>query len=90
MFRSLKVQSIFDLLRRYADVWRAVWQVRKQLERPPRDADQLAFLPAELELVETPVHPAPRWIMRILMSLALIVVLIGLIGRLDIVATASG
>lgn len=90
MFISLKVQSFIELLRRYADVWRAVWEVRSQLERPPRDADQLAFLPAELELVETPVHPAPRWTMRILMSLALMAVLIGLVGRLDIVATASG
>ncbi len=56
----------------------------------PRAADHLAFLPAELELVETPVHLAPRWTMRVLMLLALLILLIGLVGRLDIVVTASG
>jgi hemolysin D len=67
-----------------------VWDVRKQLESPARDADQLAFLPAELELVETPVHPAPRWTMRVLVALTVIALLIGVLGRLDIVVTASG
>jgi hemolysin D len=87
---SMKRQAFADLVRRYASVWRAVWDVRKDLERPERDADQLAFLPAELELVETPVHPAPRWTMRVLVALAVIVLLIGILGRLDIVVTASG
>jgi hemolysin D len=86
----MKFQALADLCRRYATVWRAVWSVRAQLERPARYADQLAFLPAELELVETPVHPAPRWAMRILVLLAVVALLIGLFGRLDIVVTASG
>jgi hemolysin D len=90
MIKSPKIQAFVDLARRYLAVWHAVWQMREQLERPPRDADQLAFLPAELELVETPVHPAPRWTMRTLVLLTAIVVLIGAFGRLDIVVTASG
>jgi hemolysin D len=88
--KSIKLQATKDLVRRYAEVWRAVWDSRKQLELPTRDADQLAFLPAELELLETPVHPAPRWTMRVLMALSGIAVLTMLIGRLDIVVTASG
>jgi len=88
--KSLKLQASVDLMRRYASVWRAVWELRAQLERPPRDAEQLAFLPAELELVETPVHPAPRWTMRVLMLLSAVVLLIGVVGRLDIVVTANG
>ncbi|REG58063.1 HlyD family type I secretion membrane fusion protein [Paraburkholderia sp. BL6669N2] len=87
---SMKLQAFTDLLRRYAAIWREVWRIRAQLERPTRDADQLAFLPAELELVETPVHPAPRWTMRILVLLTVLALLIGLLGRLDIVVTASG
>lgn len=86
----VRIQAFADLVRRYATVWRAVWDVRAQLERPPRDADQLAFLPAELELVETPVHPAPRWTMRVLVLLAVVALLIGVLGRLDIVVTATG
>jgi hemolysin D len=90
MMKSLTLQGFTDLIRRYAAVWRAVWEQRAQLERPARDADQLAFLPAELELVETPVHPAPRWTMRTLVTLTVIALLIGIFGRLDIVVTASG
>jgi hemolysin D len=70
----VRFQAFADLIRRYAAVWLAVWDVRKQLERPARDADQLAFLPAELELVETPVHPAPHQAMRVLVLLTVIVV----------------
>jgi hemolysin D len=88
--KPMKLQAFTDLVRRYAAVWRTVWDVRKQLESPARDADQLAFLPAELELVETPVHPAPRWTMRVLVALTVIALLIGVLGRLDIVVTASG
>ena len=86
----LRFQALCDLLERYATVWRTVWTMRQQLERPSRDADQLAFLPAELELVETPAHPAPRWTMRILVLLTVLALLIGIIGRLDIVVSASG
>jgi hemolysin D len=88
--RSMKLQAFTDLARRYLSVWRAVWDARFQLEQPQRDADQRAFLPAELELVETPVHPAPRWTMRILVLLSGVILLVMLIGRLDIVVTASG
>jgi hemolysin D len=90
MMRSPRLHALTDLVRRYVSVWRAVWGIRAQLERQPRAADQLAFLPAELELVETPVHPAPRWTMRVLIVLSVIVLLIGVVGRLDIVVTASG
>ncbi|WP_213303487.1 HlyD family type I secretion periplasmic adaptor subunit [Paraburkholderia sacchari] len=87
---TMKLHAFADLVKRYTTVWREVWQIRARLERPPRDADQLAFLPAELELVETPVHPAPRWTMRIVVMLTGIALLIGIFGRLDIVVTASG
>ncbi len=90
MMRPMKLQVFVDLLRRYASVWHIAWDMRAQLERPMRDADHLAFLPAELELVETPVHPAPRWTMRVLILLAAIALLIGVLGHLDIVATAKG
>lgn len=86
----LRLQALRDLLGHYAAVWRSVWAMRGQLERPLRDADQLAFLPAELELVESPVHPAPHWSMRILVLLALLALFVGLLGRLDIVVSASG
>lgn len=87
---SIKVQALGDLLRRYSAVWRAAWSIRHQLDTRPRLSHERAFLPANLELVETPVHPLPRWSMRIIMILALVVLLISVLGRLDIVAVAKG
>jgi hemolysin D len=87
---SLKAQALTDLMRRYGAVWRAAWAIRGQLELPQRLTHELAFLPANLELADTPVHPAPKWTMRIVVALALIAVLIAAFGQLDIVAVAKG
>jgi hemolysin D len=86
----IRAQALGDLLRRYGAVWRTAWSIRHQLDTQPRVAHELAFLPANLELAETPVHPLPRWSMRIIVVLATIVVLISLFGQLDIVAVAKG
>ncbi|MFK4448384.1 hemolysin D [Caballeronia udeis] len=87
---SIRLQAIADLWRRYSSIFRAAYEIRHQLDAPQRLGHELAFMPANLELVDTPVHPAPRWTMRIIVALALIIVLISLLGKLDIVATAKG
>jgi hemolysin D len=87
---QIHFQALGDLLRRYLSVGRAAWAIREELDLPKRTGYELAFQPAHLELIETPVHPAPRWTARIIMILALLVVLVSFIGRLDIVATAKG
>ena len=86
----IKLQALNDLGRRYASVFRAAWNIRHQLDSPARSTHELQFLPANLELVETPIHPAPRWTMRIIVALTLIIILICLVGRLDIVVVAKG
>ncbi len=86
----LRFQAFADLMRRYEAGWRARWSIRDQLDTPEKLEYELAFLPAQLELVETPVHPAPHWAMRILVMLAVLILLIGVVGRLDIVVTANG
>ena len=60
------------------------------LETPARLTHEAEFLPAHLELVETPVHPAPRWTMRIIALLAVLTLLICIFGKLDIVVVANG
>ncbi|WP_233838701.1 biotin/lipoyl-binding protein [Paraburkholderia sp. ZP32-5] len=87
---SIRVLAIGDLLRRYGAVWRTAWSIRDQLDTKPRLSHEIAFLPANLELVETPVHPVPRWTMRIIVLLALAILLIAIFGQLDIVAAAKG
>lgn len=79
-----------DLLVRYAAVFRSAWKVRDQLDPPERSADERAFLPAHLELTETPVSPTVRWTMRIIVAFFCVALLWACLGKLDIVAVAPG
>ncbi|MFA8329353.1 HlyD family type I secretion periplasmic adaptor subunit [Burkholderia ubonensis] len=88
--KSIRLQAIGDLIRRYGVIFRAAWSIRKQLDTQPRPDHELQFLPANLELIETPPHPAPRWTMRCIVVLACTCLLLAVFGRLDIVATAKG
>ncbi len=79
-----------DLAQRYARVFRHSWRERKKLDPIPRQPHEVQFLPASLALQETPVSPAPRVTMWLLMTFALIALLWSVFGRIDIVATAHG
>lgn len=86
----LKIKAVADLMRRYLSVFGAAWAIRHKIEDQAKLSHELAFLPANLELVETPLHPAPRWSMRCIVGLALIILVIVLVGQLDIVVSAKG
>lgn len=88
--RFLKFAAVGALLSRYAAVSRQGWRIRHELDGKRRLPEEVAFLPAHLEIVETPVHPAPRWTARICVILALCVIVTAIFGRLDIVAVAPG
>lgn len=79
-----------DFLKRYRAVLGAAWKVRDEMDPPVRDADERAFLPAHLELVETPASPTARWTMRIIVGLFCVGVVWATLGKLDIVAVAPG
>lgn len=85
-----RLDALVALCSRCGAVFRSAWAIRDQLDGPARQPHELQFLPAHLELIETPVHPAPRWAMRIVVALVVVVVAIAVFGRLDIVATAKG
>jgi hemolysin D len=87
---GLRWKAVNDLLRRYGAVFSAAWTIRDQLDPPRRARHEIDFLPAQLELVEAPVHPAPRWTMRIIVMLAILALLLAVFGKLDIVAVAKG
>src|SRR5215469_16637647 len=57
---------------------------------PSRDRDELAFLPAALEIVETPPSPIGRAIGATLMALFAVAAIWATLGQVDIVATATG
>ncbi|MFC6840376.1 HlyD family type I secretion periplasmic adaptor subunit [Xanthomonas theicola] len=85
-----RLQGWRDVLRRYVDVFTSAWSLRKQLDAPHRTADERAFLPAHLELTETPASPTARWSMRIIIALFCTALLWACLGQLDIVAVAPG
>lgn len=90
MGRSIKLLAFRDLLARYARVWRSVWQVRKELDPPQRDSNERDFLPAHLELTETPVSAAPKWTARLIILFAVLAFVWSWFGKMDIVVAASG
>lgn len=87
---KLWLQGLCELARRYCSIFKAVWSERKQLETAPRQNDEAAFLPAHLELVETPVSPLPKWIARAIIFFFLLALIWASVGTVEIVAVASG
>ena len=82
--------ALKDFFSRYLTVWRNVWAVRDQLDPPPRSEDERAFLPAHLELTETPLSAAPKVAARLIMLFTVLALVWSWFGHIDIVATASG
>jgi hemolysin D len=76
--------------RHYGEVLRMAWAERDAHAPPLRTIHEAEFLPAHLELMETPLHPAPLWAIRIIVALVLLVLLIAMLGKLDIVVVAKG
>jgi hemolysin D len=87
---GLRWQAIKDLFARYSAYFKQAWEQREALEPPERLPHEHEFLPAALSLQETPVHPAPRIAMRVIIAFAVIAVLWAVFGKVDIVATARG
>lgn len=84
------VEGLKDFALRYGKVLSAAWSRRQEMDPPKREADELAFLPAHLELIETPVSPTARWTMRIIVALFSVALIWACLGKLDIVAVAPG
>lgn len=82
--------ALADLCRRYARIFRHAWSRRKEMDSPDLHLHEAQFLPAALALRDTPVHPAPRTALWLIMAFALIALLWAVFGRVDVVATAVG
>ncbi|WP_137940390.1 HlyD family type I secretion periplasmic adaptor subunit [Chitinivorax sp. B] len=87
---SPRLQAWRELLKRYAAVWQAAWVVRDELAPQARLPHEAQFLPAALELQDTPPSPIPRWTAYTLMTLFVISLLWACFGKMDIVAVAQG
>ncbi|MDF3836229.1 HlyD family type I secretion periplasmic adaptor subunit [Cupriavidus basilensis] len=85
-----QLQGLAALCQRYRRVWQAAWQNRKTLDGAGYTRSEAQFLPATLALTETPVSPAPRLVMWLLMGFAALALVWAIAGRIDIVASAQG
>ena len=86
----MKRHAFADLFKRYAKIFRHAWSQRRETDPPALQAHEAQFLPAALALRDTPVHPAPRITLWLIIAFALIAVLWATFGRIDVVATAVG
>ncbi len=89
---SLKthLQAWSDLFGRYKEIFAIAWQNRHENDSKGLQPHEAEFLPAALSLQETPVSPAPRVAMWLVISFTLIALLWACFGKMDIVATAQG
>ncbi|MFZ5561870.1 MAG: HlyD family type I secretion periplasmic adaptor subunit [Pseudomonadota bacterium] len=78
------------LSEKYKTVFRAAWAERDQLAPEQRLKSELEFLPAALELVETPPSQSARWILWGTLAFVVIALLWAIFGQLDIIAVAQG
>lgn len=71
-------------------VLRDAWQNRDRLGDSARVRELAAFLPAALEIQESPPNPITRWVARSLLTLLLIFIVWASLGEVNIVASAEG
>lgn len=87
---SPQLQAFGDLLKRYRTAFRYAWQHRGTTESVRRLPHEAQFLPAALSLQETPVSPAPRAAMWLLIAFTFVALLWAFFCHIDVVATAQG
>ena len=88
---SDRILMVLEPIRRPLAVLRSAWSL--ETERPKmaaRSADELQFLPAALELIETPASPFGRGTLWLVVALFSSGTLWACLGQTDIHATAQG
>lgn len=80
----------FPNLSRHLMILRESWSTQNVTDANARPQTDHEFLPAALEIMEKPPSPGLRWLMLILCSLFFIALLWSFIGKVDVVATATG
>jgi hemolysin D len=86
----MRLQATRDLTGRYSRVFQAAWGMRTALDTPSRLRHETEFQPAALALRDTPIHPAPRWAMGLIVGLLTFAVAWASFGKVDVMATAQG
>ncbi|MEO0441855.1 MAG: HlyD family type I secretion periplasmic adaptor subunit [Pseudomonadota bacterium] len=80
----------FPGLARHWMIFRESWKQQNVADDNAKPQSDHEFLPAALEIMEKPASPGLRWLLLILCSLFAIALLWSFIGKVDVVATATG
>ena len=76
---------------RHIEVWRVAWQEQKRQEPVSvPQGKELEFLPAVLEIQESPPSPVGRTIIFMIIAVFSVALLWSVFGHIDIVAVAQG
>lgn len=86
----MSMMDRFPTLSRHAHVLRESWRTQREDEQTRQKRAETEFLPAALEIMETPPSPAYRILLLTLCTLFAVALLWSLIGKLDVVAVAGG
>lgn len=87
---KLQLQALKDFTDKYKHAFQQAWANREEFAPVIRQPHEAEFLPANLALQETPIHPAPRVFMWLIMLFVVGLVFWSIFGRIDVVAVASG
>lgn len=80
----------FPGLSKHLAVLREAWRNQNQADRTRKPVEEHEFLPAALEIMEKPPSPGLRMLMLMLCGLFTLALLWSFIGRVDVVAVATG
>ncbi len=84
-------KKYWQRLRRHLHIWRIAWQVREaSADKKTAKGKELEFLPAVLEIQETPASPLGRTMALVIMLLFVLVLIWAAWGEIDIIAVAQG
>lgn len=85
-------RSLCDNIKHHRDIWREALKLDKARQKKPDSTRhaELSFLPAALEVAETPASPAARMLVLFIAVFFALTIAWASFGQLDIVATASG
>lgn len=82
--------SLIGLVSRYARVVRGAWLARRELEPGERTSLEREFLPAALEIIETPAPALPRATLWVIILALAFAIAWSWFGEVDLVAVAPG
>jgi hemolysin D len=81
---------MFDLVKKSIQVWKQANKDEEKQTRIVRSRQELAFLPAAIEVMETPPPKAARYIAWSIIGFFCVALLWSFLGKMDVIAVAQG